>query len=659
MADSSLAEVPGAPDLSGLEQLKNEKSEALFDTIDRLREFKVGQLVHLPQIIVVGNQSSGKSSVLRAISRAPFPTAGGVCTRFATELRLRRSPIEEASVSIRWNDSSSPFRRTGINLNDLPSIINEAKERMGIRKGGKKDYSKDILQIQISRPDACELTLVDLPGFFSQSTEDQNVEGATLVNELVDEYMKQSNSIILAVMSANQTLATQGILERAKPFDPKKERTLGVITKPDLAVPGSSDEGHFIKAARNEEAANKLALGWHVLRNTGETEGDVGPQERDDIEERFFQSGAWSRVPKRDRGVVELRKKLSNILLEHIQKTLPNLVMEIETSLYSRQEALDRLGAARAGPKDYRSYLIRLSTQFQSLAADAVDGNYGDEFFGDLYSDHGPSAGATPDGARKLRAMIRNLSRTFDLVLSTKGAKNTVIWDDATDEEEDSTSGPDDTAKVPDYLQNILALYDTFEESEPIAEGELNDRLRILASETQGKELPGAPNSALVVKLFQEQSQPWRAIAWRHITLCMDVCKSFVEQLFSHVIGDDATTMDSILRTVVDPFFAAKEKDLRAKLDELIRPYTKGYYALLEAEFLDRLSDRTSRRLADRLHMALSGKANPSRDDIQRALKGDSDDETNEFGTDKVIDMMLAYYQVGAVINSPRQHGGS
>lgn len=113
--------------------MKREKSEALLDAIDSLRELKVGQFVDLPQIIVVGNQSAGKSSVLQAVSRAPFPIAGDVCTHFATELRLRRTPNEEAVVSVQWADSSLPFRRSGINLNDLPRIIDEAKHPEGWR----------------------------------------------------------------------------------------------------------------------------------------------------------------------------------------------------------------------------------------------------------------------------------------------------------------------------------------------------------------------------------------------------------------------------------------------------------------------------------------------------------------------------------------------
>ncbi|KAK3897368.1 P-loop containing nucleoside triphosphate hydrolase protein, partial [Staphylotrichum tortipilum] len=79
-------------DGDSLNQLNTPDAKALLDTIDSLREIHVGDIVNLPQIIVVGDQSSGKSSVLEAISGVQFPVDGDVCTRFATELILRRAP---------------------------------------------------------------------------------------------------------------------------------------------------------------------------------------------------------------------------------------------------------------------------------------------------------------------------------------------------------------------------------------------------------------------------------------------------------------------------------------------------------------------------------------------------------------------------------------
>jgi len=72
----------------------------LLRKIDRLFECNVGNYIDLPQLVVVGDQSSGKSSVLEGITGFPFPRDSGLCTRFATQITFRRGPIDCISVSI-------------------------------------------------------------------------------------------------------------------------------------------------------------------------------------------------------------------------------------------------------------------------------------------------------------------------------------------------------------------------------------------------------------------------------------------------------------------------------------------------------------------------------------------------------------------------------
>jgi hypothetical protein len=76
------------------------ENRQLLDQIDKLRECGVGQYIDLPQIVVVGDQSTGKSSVLEALTRVPFPRAHVKCTRFATQIRLCRSDEIDTVISI-------------------------------------------------------------------------------------------------------------------------------------------------------------------------------------------------------------------------------------------------------------------------------------------------------------------------------------------------------------------------------------------------------------------------------------------------------------------------------------------------------------------------------------------------------------------------------
>lgn len=381
MTVSSASEGKVVPDSSALDRLNNPVLHALLDIIDNSRELQVGEIVNPPQIIVVGDQSSGKSSVLEAISRVPFPVKSRLCTLFATELILRRGSEFKGDVRIQYGNTSSmfgrpersiqPFRKTNFNINDLPDIVNEAKEHMGIGVGTSKVFSEDILVVEVTSPDIYPMTLVDLPGFFHSI----EMSKQKVVEQLANKYMRQSNSIILAVVSANCCFKTQMVLHMSEKHDPRRERTLGIITKPDLLPKGSADEEETLQLAKNQETAIKLILGWHVLRNRDEGEQTTGADERDAQEERFFQSSPWSTIPPTDRGIKSLRKKLSKVLLEHIRKSLPGPVQEIEDALKPRSEELERLGKPRPSPNDIRSNRIDAAGSFQRLgvASEALD----------------------------------------------------------------------------------------------------------------------------------------------------------------------------------------------------------------------------------------------------------------------------------------------
>jgi hypothetical protein len=121
-----------------LEALRSKGECGLLDAIDTLRSQGIGHYVSLPQLIVCGDQSSGKSSVLEAISGIPFPTRDNLCTRFATEVILRRSSDTGVSVSIVPAETRNEderrrllaFHETITTVDDFPDLTDKAKEIM-------------------------------------------------------------------------------------------------------------------------------------------------------------------------------------------------------------------------------------------------------------------------------------------------------------------------------------------------------------------------------------------------------------------------------------------------------------------------------------------------------------------------------------------------
>jgi hypothetical protein len=86
--------------LSGIDNLDNDSRVRVLGIIDKLRELGVSETVSLPQLVVVGDQSSGKSSLLEALTGLSFPIASDLCTRYATQIVLRRSKLEDAGAKI-------------------------------------------------------------------------------------------------------------------------------------------------------------------------------------------------------------------------------------------------------------------------------------------------------------------------------------------------------------------------------------------------------------------------------------------------------------------------------------------------------------------------------------------------------------------------------
>lgn len=660
-----------ALDKEAIEQLNSPDAKVLLDMIDSLRELRIGEIVQLPQIIVVGDQSSGKSSVLEAISGMNFPVNSDLCTRFATELVMRRHPETKITVSIqkamrpaaaRHNgeqEESLPFHKSSLDKDALPDIISEARERMGIRTGSKR-FSKDILRVVVAGPDAPELTLVDLPGIFHSPTSEQTLEDKKLVNELIEKYMQESKSIILVVVAANNQLANQSVLSRAKLHDPQNKRIVGVITKPDL-VDGYANEKKFLDLCRGLEPAHKLSLGWYVLRNSSELARRDGSHDRDREEQQFFQRGVWASVPPASRGIGSLRNKLSKVLLEHIRESLPGLIREIENSLSAREEELQQLGKPRSTLEEMRSYLMGIAEDFQRLARDAVDGRYGDQFFGDL-----------SEVDRKLRARLRQMNRAFDDTMLSKGATYNIVWkienesDDHTGEDDhsdddrpdnghsdDDSSDDDDDEEVPHHLQRLVESYqEHFSDPLSITMSDLTDELENLASLNQGKELPGVPNPDLGFHFFKKQAKPWGQIAEFHLDQVQATSKAFVDCLFGCVIGGDHGTTEAILKSCADPFFDKKRALLLDKLQELLRPYTTGYGLPLEREF----RKRTLRRNYQQFLKALENespelfgrKERLRREDILETIVNAESLCRSDFGTDQVINMMKIHYEVSS-----------
>lgn len=412
-------------------QIQFDGQAQLLDLIDELRSNGVSRHIELPQLVVCGDQSSGKSSVLEAISRVRFPSKENLCTRFATELILRRAPKISFSISIRPGPSRDakdcerlqkfqpPSALSGIE--NLAEVIEEAKKCMGLANDGH--FCEDVLTIEIAGPEQPHLTLVDLPGIIHTENKYQSQSDINLVSTLVEKYMSNPRSIILAVVSAKNDSANQIVLQRARTQDKDGVRTLGIITKPDELRAASGDEKAYLTLARNDNF--HLGLGWHVLKNRSFETKHASSDQRDQDEARFFQESVWASFDPSKLGITHLRTRLGKVLMQQIAQELPNLIQDIESNIKECNDTLRRMGDPRDSPGEQRVHLTSIGQKMSLIVNAAVTGTYAHAFFRSTAPDESNS--------KNLRAVIEKLKTQFEVKMIEHGHVYD-IWDDNIDE---------------------------------------------------------------------------------------------------------------------------------------------------------------------------------------------------------------------------------
>jgi len=383
-----------------LDSLQSDDARQLMDTVDRLRKAGLGSIIQLPQIVTVGDQSSGKSSSLEAITGIPFPRKENLCTRFATQIVLRRAPVETVNVSVIPDKLRPTAEQERLNsmqfqlkdFEELGELMDVVTEAMGLGDDAEvvRAFSRDVLNIEISGPARPHLTLVDLPGLIHSENKQQTREDVELITSLVEEYIKEKRTIVLAVVSAKNDYANQIVLKKARDLD-AANRTLGIVTKVDFLETGSDNEKSWIALAQNKDVY--FGLSWHMLRNRyiiyinhsnlalllnlnrrSPKEMLSTLEDRDRVERRHFSEGVFRQLDRDMLGIEPLRTRLSKLLHQHLTNELPELQNELNTKHKETCIQLEKLGQSRSTSKEQRHFLMTLGQEFEKVAEAAVTG---------------------------------------------------------------------------------------------------------------------------------------------------------------------------------------------------------------------------------------------------------------------------------------------
>lgn len=342
--------------------------EDLIKLVNKLQDTfsNLGGELDMPQLVVVGSQSAGKSSVLENIVGRDFlPRGQGIVTRRPLVLQLVHTPADDGGE---WGQFLHLDKRF-VDFNEIRREIEQETFRVA---GQNKGVSKLPIHLKICSPNVLDLTLVDLPGLTKIPVGDQPSDIERQIRSLVLEYISKPNCVILAVSAANVDLANSDSLKLARSVDPQGRRTIGILTKLDLMDAGT----HALDVLTGRVYPLKLGFIGVVNRSQRDIDADKSMSDALESEVEFFRSHQQYRSIALKNGTKHLAKTLNQVLMNHIRDKLPDMKARLNTLMGQAQQELNSFGdeAIYGDTNQQGALILRLMTQFARDFITSIEG---------------------------------------------------------------------------------------------------------------------------------------------------------------------------------------------------------------------------------------------------------------------------------------------
>ncbi|XP_065091234.1 dynamin-1-like protein [Ochlerotatus camptorhynchus] len=349
--------------------------EALIPVVNKLQDVfnTVGSdAIQLPQIVVLGSQSSGKSSVIESlVGRTFLPRGTGIVTRRPLVLQLVYTPLDDrehrsadqGTVSVEeWGRFLHIKNKI---FSDFDEIRNEIENETDRMAGSNKGICPEPINLKIYSTKVVNLTLVDLPGITKVPVGDQPEDIEAQIKNLLVQYIENPNSIILAVTAANTDMATSESLKMAKDVDPDGRRTLAVLTKLDLMDAGTD--------AIDILCGRLIPVKLGIIGVVNRSQQDINDKKM--IEEQLRDEAAYLQrkyptLATRN-GTPYLAKTLNRLLMHHIRDCLPELKTRVNVMASQFQSLLNSYGE---DVTDKSQCLLQIITKFASAYCSTIEG---------------------------------------------------------------------------------------------------------------------------------------------------------------------------------------------------------------------------------------------------------------------------------------------
>ncbi|MCJ1320535.1 hypothetical protein MMC15_005875 [Xylographa vitiligo] len=584
-----------------------------LEFVDDLQMLGLDRCMELPQLVVVGDQNTGKSSVLQAITRLPFPVNESMCTRFPTEVVFRRTKpgtktIVRASIrlgkvhrkdtALKERVENFSFTCDELTPQVMEKIIDEAYYSrldlatlsiFGVDAIGKDSrldtgLSDATLRIETSGPNEMHWSIVDLPGLIqgkkyinmrqdggssygkldsgSQNLPSRSpspeppTSDITVAEDLVRTYLKNERSIILAVIDPAD-YQRHRIFSLIEHIPRLNERMIGIITKCDMKQEGSDTWITNLLNNKPQTSFCPLKHGWFGLRNRKPKEINVTNDERDSLEKEEFSKPDWEDVPKDRTGIHSLMGYVNAERKNQIRTSMPSLIEEIENRLQKCRDELDAMGGERDNTQSQRLYLWKVANHLQHLSDEALSGRYEDTVFDTENT--------------KLRLVVQNRLEAFAQQISDTN-----------------------TIPIPFESQTLNSGQWASSSTQAAQPGQSDIYSWILqeAKSHRGTDLPGDINCGVKRHLFRRQSTHWGNMAFQLFEDVREMVGLCTDVLLFEVCPD--AKLISRIRRFLNNAMAHWIAEARRELNELIEENQKRHLFTLNPLYFSS-SDRGMR----------------------------------------------------------------
>ncbi|KAI3324441.1 dynamin family protein [Xylariaceae sp. AK1471] len=357
------------------------KLRAFNDTLGDLQRLGVSHVAALPELVLVGDQSAGKSSLMSGLARVNLPRSAGVGTRCPLHIRLIASTNAHWSCTvalqldydfepkgkIKKSDvtASNPFppwvKKTHRDIKLFKTIFDPEEIEEVLRwaqvailnpgnehelyipgegavakdrdlavatRNAAAQFSPNIISLEIKGPELPDLSFYDLPGVFLSPDQEEDEYIVKVVRNLTRDYIRRETAIIMWALPMNadpENSISLGIIREAKAAN----RTIGIMTKADKLAP--ENEAQWLAMFRGE----KQSVGHGFFATSRPPDEPL--ESAGKWEELFFshEVGTWPAEFddfKSRCGVDLLGKYISVQLGDAFARSLPS----IKTKVYNR-----------------------------------------------------------------------------------------------------------------------------------------------------------------------------------------------------------------------------------------------------------------------------------------------------------------------------------